>query len=384
LNLYAYADDDPLATTDPHGNAGLKQVVAGFAKGLARGLGSAVVKPVELLQSAVRDPAGTVRREAQRSAASGSDPYLNAMASGAERGLEIAEAPLEKRAAMIAEVAGEAVGETALALLLGARGGRAGRGPQSCFLAGTPVVTPEGWQAIEQIRPGDLVLALDSHTGLIAANEVSNVLHAWAEDLLQVRLAGAILALTATHPVWVVGKGWVEAGDLTPGDLLLSTSFGGVPVVQVRRVSGRVAVFNLEVSGPSTFFVSGAEILVHNKAMAAGGGRTWLGRFLRGRDVAEAGEHADSVGTVTGVVDRSGARARRAANLKGKERVPGKDLDEYPPAVIKPDDPGQVSVKPIDRSQNRRSGARLRDELPPDGTPVVIEPPTGQGSQGGG
>lgn len=100
-----------------------------------------------------------------------------------------------------------------------------------------------------------------------------------------------------------------------------------------------------------------------------------IGKFLEGDDVAEAGKHADEVGEVTGIVDRAGKDARRKENLKGRPKVPGKDLDEYPPAVIKPDDPSVVSVKPIDSSHNRRSGGRLRHELPPDGTRVRITPP---------
>jgi hypothetical protein len=102
--------------------------------------------------------------------------------------------------------------------------------------------------------------------------------------------------------------------------------------------------------------------------------RTKIGKFLEGDDVAEASAHAKEVGRVTGVVDRAGADARRAERMKGRPTVPGKDRDEYPPAAIKPDDPSKVSVKPIDSGHNRRSGRRLRDELPPDGTPVEIDP----------
>lgn len=98
-----------------------------------------------------------------------------------------------------------------------------------------------------------------------------------------------------------------------------------------------------------------------------------LGEFLKGDEVAEAGAHAKEVGKVTGKVDRAGARARRAERLKGRQKVPGQDLDEYPPAAIKPDDPSRVSVKAINRAHNRCSGARLRKELPPDGTRVEID-----------
>lgn len=100
-----------------------------------------------------------------------------------------------------------------------------------------------------------------------------------------------------------------------------------------------------------------------------------LDDFLEGDDVAEAGDHARDVGEVTGIVDRPGKAKRRRNNLKGHPTVEGKDRDEYPPSVIKPDNPDQVSVRTINRSHNRRSGARLRHKLPPDGTRVRIIPP---------
>jgi hypothetical protein len=105
-----------------------------------------------------------------------------------------------------------------------------------------------------------------------------------------------------------------------------------------------------------------------------GPNRVKIGKFLKGEDVGEAGAHAKEVGKVTGIVDRGGTKVRRAQRMKGRPKVPGKDLDEFPPAVIKPDDPLKVSVKPINRTHNRRSGGRLRHELPPDGTPVEIDP----------
>ena len=102
--------------------------------------------------------------------------------------------------------------------------------------------------------------------------------------------------------------------------------------------------------------------------------RVKLGKFLEGEDVVEAAKHAKEVGRVTGTVDRAGAKARRAERLKHRSTVPGMDRDEFPPAAIRPDDPSKVSIKPIEPSHNRRSGRRLRDELPPDGTPVEIDP----------
>ncbi|HYE83327.1 MAG TPA: RHS repeat-associated core domain-containing protein [Clostridia bacterium] len=72
-------------------------------------------------------------------------------------------------------------------------------------------------------------------------------------------------------------------------------------------------------------------------------------------------------------IDRKGARANRAASLKGHVKSAGLDLDEYPPAMFKEGGEG-ASVKPIKSSDNRGSGASIGNQLRvyPDGTKVKI------------
>lgn len=107
-----------------------------------------------------------------------------------------------------------------------------------------------------------------------------------------------------------------------------------------------------------------------------------LGKFLEGEKAREAAEHAREAVSrgccVTGVIDRKGRDARRAERLSGVPTEASKDRDEFPPAVIKPDDPGAFSVQPMPPSPNRSSGAALRWEIKdlPDGTRVrVVIPP---------
>ena len=54
--------------------------------------------------------------------------------------------------------------------------------------------------------------------------------------------------------------------------------------------------------------------------------------------------------------------------------MPGKDLDEYPPAMFKEGGAG-ASVRPIDFHQNRGAGAYMSQRLKsvPNGTKVQIE-----------
>ena len=72
-------------------------------------------------------------------------------------------------------------------------------------------------------------------------------------------------------------------------------------------------------------------------------------------------------------IDRGGAKTNRSQSLKGTERVPGKDRDEYPPAMFKEGGAG-ASVRPISRSDNRGAGSTIGHQLRPysDGTKVKI------------
>lgn len=82
--------------------------------------------------------------------------------------------------------------------------------------------------------------------------------------------------------------------------------------------------------------------------------------------VAIANGHPDIL-----TIDRGGAKNNRKASLKGIDKVPGKDLDEYPPAMFKEGGSG-ASVKDIHRSDNRGSGSSAGHQLRPypDGTRV--------------
>ena len=72
-------------------------------------------------------------------------------------------------------------------------------------------------------------------------------------------------------------------------------------------------------------------------------------------------------------IKRGEANANRRASLKGLDKVPGKDLDEYPPAMFQEGGQGS-SVRPINPSDNRGAGSTIGHRLRPylDGTKVKI------------
>ncbi len=73
-------------------------------------------------------------------------------------------------------------------------------------------------------------------------------------------------------------------------------------------------------------------------------------------------------------IKRDGAKANRKESLKGHEKVSGKDLDEYPPAMFEEGGKG-ASVRPISPSDNRGAGSTIGHQLRqyPDGTQIKIK-----------
>ena len=72
-------------------------------------------------------------------------------------------------------------------------------------------------------------------------------------------------------------------------------------------------------------------------------------------------------------IERSGAGANRSASQAGKEKVAGKQLDEFPPAMFKEGGAG-ASVRPINARDNMSAGACIGNACRglPDGAKVKI------------
>ncbi|MFG6458358.1 polymorphic toxin-type HINT domain-containing protein [Roseateles sp. BYS96W] len=77
---------------------------------------------------------------------------------------------------------------------------------------------------------------------------------------------GIVIDVTGNHPIWVVGKGWIEARELIEGDELYSADGKPVSVISLTNIdhSNDFVVYNLEVEGFNTYFVSAEYIWVHN------------------------------------------------------------------------------------------------------------------------
>lgn len=138
--------------------------------------------------------------------------------------------------------------------------------PSFCFVAGTAVLTTLGKKAIEDIKVGDTVPCVDHITGEASEKKVISTSVNKVNRLVELDIDGEIIKCTETHPFQVKDKGWVNAVDLKPNDLVYLKDWYTATVKSVNLIEfdEPVEVFNFEVEDCHTYFVGNSYILVHN------------------------------------------------------------------------------------------------------------------------
>ena len=136
-----------------------------------------------------------------------------------------------------------------------------------CFVAGTVVSTSNGDKNIEDIAVGDYVWATDPETGETALKKVVNTFVNQTSSVTHITLNGETITSTQTHPYYVADKGWVLAGHLRAGDILVMLNGEHVvlELVQHELLESPVTTYNFEVEDFHTYYVGQSDILVHNK-----------------------------------------------------------------------------------------------------------------------
>ncbi|MEM7184279.1 MAG: polymorphic toxin-type HINT domain-containing protein [Spirochaetota bacterium] len=164
---------------------------------------------------------------------------------------------------------------------------------RTCFTAGTLVKTAKGHKPIEEVKVGDLVSSWNESTGQVEMNRVVRTFVRETKEIYQITYTnGQVVETTATHPFYIEGKGWTQAKDLvvndenhTAGSILSDVpglSTGQVASISMTRirpvqsqhlqriakidvVKSKETVYNFEVENAHTYFVSEANLLVHNE-----------------------------------------------------------------------------------------------------------------------
>ena len=136
-----------------------------------------------------------------------------------------------------------------------------------CFTGDTLVATEDGLKPIEDVKVGEFVWSEDTETGEKELRKVVSVSVTETVELVHVWVGKEEIKTTRNHPFYVEGEGWKAAGELVAGDVLRTES-GCSEVVKgclIERLIEPVRVWNLEIKGRHTYFISKSNILVHNR-----------------------------------------------------------------------------------------------------------------------
>ncbi|MFD5563542.1 polymorphic toxin-type HINT domain-containing protein [Kitasatospora griseola] len=142
------------------------------------------------------------------------------------------------------------------------------------FPAGTAVLLADGTtRPIDQLTTNDTVVATDPQTGNIQPEPVTATIIGhndteFTELSLTAQTQTANIVSTQHHPYWdITTNRWTDAGDLQPGDQVLSANDTTVTVEAVRTYQTEPqTAYNLTVADLHTYYVLADDIsiLVHN------------------------------------------------------------------------------------------------------------------------
>ena len=128
---------------------------------------------------------------------------------------------------------------------------------QTCFTRETLVATENGQIQIDEIKAGDKVGVYDIYKGKTELKEVLTVYVHDQTEVLHLHTTAGDIDATTNHPFYVIGRGWVAAGDINEGDevYLIDGSTAVVKGEELEKIEEPIKVYNLEVEDYNTFFV---------------------------------------------------------------------------------------------------------------------------------
>lgn len=141
------------------------------------------------------------------------------------------------------------------------------RPASSCLAWGTPVATETGMRPVEEIVPGDKVLAQNADTGRIDYQVVLDRTVRRLGEMRKVSLGEDSVTVTLGHPFWVVGQGWRMAKELEVGDRLVC--LGGSRAISAMEMLPEDVAYNLIVDGSATYFAGHCRVLLHDNSLPA-------------------------------------------------------------------------------------------------------------------
>ena len=137
----------------------------------------------------------------------------------------------------------------------------------ACFVAGTQVLTENGFRNIEDIQVGDKVYAINIDNNERELKTVKETYINKTYETYTLTINDKKVITTPRHQFYIVDKGWVRAYDLEEGDKIVARG-GDLAITKIEHefLDNAILVYNLNVDDFHTYLVTEYELLVHNAA----------------------------------------------------------------------------------------------------------------------
>ncbi len=145
----------------------------------------------------------------------------------------------------------------------------------ACFVKGTLVATQNGLRAIETLQTQDLVWSRDESSGETQLKPIIQTFERYSTTLALTFSNGETIETASEHPFYVVGRGFVKAGELGIGSSIV-TRAGPSLALRAATAGKAQTVYNFEVADYHTYFVGQGEVWVHNTCGTYWNGTDWV------------------------------------------------------------------------------------------------------------
>ena len=137
---------------------------------------------------------------------------------------------------------------------------------EGCFVAGTKVLTANGYKNIEDLKVGEYVYSYNMETKERELAQIKDTVVNYSARIYELYINDQIIEVSADHIFYVENKGWIRVDEIELNDKVL-TKNGLVPVknINIHNKEKHTKIFTISVDKNHNFFVTTDDVLVHNK-----------------------------------------------------------------------------------------------------------------------